>query len=87
MAGLTISDTKSAIEMKGIEIVGVLCHEEGRRPDPRKVVKILDWPTPRDMREVRGFIGIVAYYRIFIFQFSIMAALIFSLFRKGKKFE
>ena len=87
MAGLTISGTKSAIGMKGIEIVGFLCDEEGRRPDPRKVAKILDWPTPRDRREARGFVGIVVYYRIFIFQFSIIAAPIFSLFRKGKKFE
>ena len=87
MAGLTISGTKSAIGMKGIEIVGFLCDEEGRKPDPRKVAKILDWPTPRNTREARGFVGVVVYYRIFIFQFSIVAAPIFSLFRKGKKFE
>ena len=53
MAGLTISGTKSAIGMKGIEIVGFLCNEEGRKPDPRKVVKILDWPTAR-CPEIRG---------------------------------
>ena len=56
MAGLTILGTKSAIGMKGIEIVGFLCDEEGRRPNPRKV---------GNMREARGFIGIVVYYRIF----------------------
>ena len=83
MAGLTISGTKSAIGMKGIEIVGFLCDEEGRRPDPRKVAKILGWPTPRDTREARGFVGIVVYYRIFIFQFSIIAAPIVSLFWIG----
>ena len=48
MAGLTISGTKSAIGMKGIEIVRFLCDEEGRRLNPRKVKNILDWPTPRN---------------------------------------
>src|SRR5437667_1733336 len=87
MAGLTISGIKSAIEMKGIQIVRFLCDEEGQRLDLRKVGNILDWPTPRNTREARGFIVIVVYYRIFIFQFSIIAAPIFSLFQKGKRFE
>ena len=86
MAGLTISGTKSAIGMKGIEIVGFLCDEEGRKPDPRRVAKILDWPTPKNTKDARGFVGIVVYYRIFIFQFSIIAAPIFALFRKEKRF-
>jgi Reverse transcriptase (RNA-dependent DNA polymerase) len=46
MAGLTISGTKSAIGMSGIAIVGFLCDEHGRRPDPKKVAKILLWPIP-----------------------------------------
>ena len=66
MAGLTILGKKSAIGMKGIEIVGFLCDEDGRRPDSRKVEKILMWPAPRYFKAARGFVGIVVYYRIFI---------------------
>ena len=87
MAGLTISGAKSSIGMRGIEIVGFLCDEEGRRPDPKKVEKILGWPIPRNTREARGFIGIAVYYRMFICGFSIIAAPIFVLFRKGRRFE
>ena len=58
---------KSAIGMKGIEIVRFLCDEEGRKPDPRKVAKILNWPTPKNTKDARGFVGIVVYSRIFIF--------------------
>jgi len=87
MAALTISRTMSAIGMRGIEIIGFLCDEEGRRPDPRKVEKILMWPTPRNVKEARGFIGISMYYRMFIVRFSIIAAPIFQLFRKGKRYE
>jgi len=87
MAGMTISGTKSAIGMKGIEIVRFLCDENGRRPVPERVNVILAWPIPRSTRDARGFIGFVVYYRIFIFRFSIIAAPIFGLFRKGVKFE
>ena len=58
----------------------------GGDPDPKKVESILAWPTPRNTKEARGCIGIAMYYRIFIFCFSIIAAPIFGLFRKGVKF-
>ena len=86
MARLTISATKSVIGMKGIEIVRFLCDEEGWRSDPERVRIIVVWLIPRSTREARGFVGFVVYYRIFIFRFSIIAAPIFELFRKGVKF-
>ena len=86
IAGLTISGTKSVIGMSGIEIVGFLCDQDGRRPEPRKVQRILDWPVPGSTRDARAFIGVIVYYRIFILDFAIVAAPIFALFRKGKRF-
>ena len=67
MTRLTISGTKLAVRMKGIKSIGFLCDKEGRQPYLKKVAKILDWLAPRDMREVRearGFVGIVVYYHI-----------------------
>ena len=83
-ASLTISGEKSAIGMKGVEIVGFLCDKDGRRPEPKKVQCILDWPTPRSVHDARVFIGLAVYYRIFVFGFSVIAAPIFALFRQGK---
>jgi hypothetical protein len=50
------------------------------------VQKILDWPTPRSVKDARGFIGICVYYRIFIVGFSVIAAPIMELFRKTAVF-
>ena len=86
VAGLTISGTKSAIGMSGVEIVGFLCDQDGRRPEPRKIQRILDWPVSLYLKDARGFIDIIVYYRIFILDFAIIAAPIFALFRKGKLF-
>jgi len=41
-AGLTISGVKSAIAMKGIEIVRFLCDQEGRWPIPERVRIIVE---------------------------------------------
>src|SRR5271169_1991457 len=86
-AGLTISGTKCAIGMPGINIVGFLCDNNGRRPEEKKIQKIVDWPTPKSLTDARAFIGIVVYYRIFILCFAIVASPIFALFRKGIQFN
>jgi hypothetical protein len=72
--------------MPAITIVGMLCTADGRQPAQKKVQKILDWPTPRSVREARGFIGICVYYRIFVRGFSVIAAPILELFRKSVPF-
>ena len=87
VAGLTISGTKCAIGVPGITIVGMVCDYDGRHPEQKKVRKIVDWPTPRSIRDARGFIGIVVYYRMFIREFAVTAAPIFELFRKGARFS
>jgi len=87
VAGLTISGKKSMIGMSGIALVGFLCDADGRRPDPEKTKKILDWPIPRNTKEARGFIGLAVYYRMFIKGFSLIAIPIFNLFRKGQRFQ
>jgi len=85
-AGLTISGSKSAIGICGINIVGFMCDYNGRWPEYKKVQKIMDWPIPRSVKDARAFVGIVVYYRIFIVGFAIIAAPIFELFRKGIRF-
>jgi hypothetical protein len=85
-SGLTVSGKKLTLGMPGIVIVGLVCDAEGRHPEPKKVQKIVDWPTPQNVRDARGFVGICVYYRIFIEGFSTIAAPIFALFRKGASF-
>jgi len=82
-----ISGTKSCIGMPGIMIVGMVCDAEGRHPEQKKVQKIVDWPTSQNVKEARRFVSITVYYRIFILNFSLIAALIFKLFSKNVRFK
>jgi hypothetical protein len=44
---------------------------EGRvEMDPAKVRAVAEWPTPKNLRELRGFIGFANFYRRFIKDFS-----------------
>ena len=45
----------------------------------------MEWVAPRNVNEVRYFMGLVGYYRRFIKNFSQISYPITSLQRKGKK--
>ena len=38
--------------------------------DPSKVDVIVNWPNPTNVTEVRSFLGVVRYWRVFIANFS-----------------
>ena len=57
--------------------------EEGIRVDPTKVEAIVNWKPPRNVTEVRSFLGLAGYYRRFVRGFSIIASSLTKLLRKG----
>jgi hypothetical protein len=61
--------------------------EEGITVDPEKIEVIIGWSVPKNVTELRSFIGLAGYYRIFIEEFSKIAHPITSLQKKGVKFQ
>lgn len=55
--------------------------------DPKKIESIRGWTTPMNVLEVRCFMRLVGYYRIFIVGFSKIVHSITSFQKKGIKFE
>ena len=72
--------------MPGIKIVDFICDEHGRHPDSSKIVKIIKWPPPVNATEARVFIRVCVYYQIRVKDFTIVAAPIFTLFKKNHRF-
>ena len=54
--------------------------------DPEKIEAIMNWPTLRNVTDVRSFMGLAGYYKRFIEGFYKVANPINSLQRKGIKF-
>ena len=70
--------------------VSFLCHivsVEGIRVDHAKIEAIVNWKPPRNVTEVRSFLGLAGYYRRFVKGVSFIAFSLTKLLLKGVKFE
>eukprot|EP00253_Pinus_taeda_P016502 PITA_16502 len=70
-----------------IQCLGHVISKEGIAVDPEKIKAIMDWPIPKDVTDVRSFMGLAGYYRRFVVGFSKVAFPITSLEKKGKLFH
>jgi hypothetical protein len=52
--------------------------------DPLKVKGVMDWPTPNTVKELRGFLRFLNFYRRFIKDFSIIARPLHALTGKDQ---
>ena len=82
-AGLTVSGKKFAACVPELEIVGHVVGYHGRTISEKKRNKILTWPVPKDSTEVRGFLGVCVYVRMFIEGFSEVSSPLRKLTRKN----
>jgi hypothetical protein len=67
--------------------LGHIISRDGIAVDPQKIEAIREWSAPKNVTEVRSFMGFVGYYRRFIKGFSKISHPITSLQRKGVKFQ
>ena len=67
--------------------MGHIISYEGISVDPEKIEAIMNWPTPRNVIDVRSFMGLAGYYKIIIEGFSKVAHAITSLKKKGINLE
>ena len=60
---------------------------EGIRVNPTKIEAVVNWKPPRNVTEVRSFLGLAGYYRRFVRGLSVIASPLIKLLSKGIKFE
>ena len=73
--------------LKEVSFIGHIVFAEGIRVNPAKIEAVVSWKLPRNVTEVRSFLGLVGYYRRFVKGFSVIASLLTKLLRKRVKFE
>ena len=69
-----------------IQYLGHVIPKDGIAVDPQKIKAISDLPIPKDVANIRSFMGLTGYYRRFIEGLSRISYPITSLQRKGVKF-
>ena len=58
-----------------------------RKKDPKKIEVVVEWKPPRNVTEVRSFLGLADYYRRFVKGFPMTAAPMTKFLQKNVKFE
>lgn len=86
-AGLTINMSKSKFCYREVKYLGYIVGGGKLSTDPEKVEAITKITAPKNVKDVRRFLGTVGWYRRFIPDFSTLTAPITDCLRKSKKFE
>lgn len=84
---LKLKPSKCAFLRRSVEFLGFSISADGIKTDNRKIQAIIDWPIPKKLREVRGFLGLCGYYRKFVDNFSDIAAPLHALTKKNVQFS
>ncbi|XP_076057418.1 uncharacterized protein LOC143034959 [Oratosquilla oratoria] len=86
-ANLVLNLSKCDFVKAKVRYLGYVVGQGEVAPPHAKVEAILNIVTPKSKREVRCFLGTIAYYRMFIYNFSALVAPLTDLLKKGTKFQ
>jgi hypothetical protein len=73
--------------LKQVAFLGHIISEGGISMDPSKVQDVLSWNAPTSVGDIRSFLVLAGYYRMFIEGFSKISKLMTELLEKDKKFK
>jgi hypothetical protein len=73
--------------MDQVSFLGYLVTPQGIEVDHAKVEAIHGWPIPKNLSQVRRFLGLAGFYRRFVKDFSTIAAPLNELTKKGEPFS
>ena len=86
-AGLKLKADKCYLFQEQVRFLGHAVSKNGIGPDPEKVQAIHEWPSPRNVTDVRAFVGLCSYYRRYIRGFNKKARPLFKLQEAGEVFQ
>ena len=73
-AGLKLHGTKCSLFQRRVSFLGHVLSGDGIEVQAEKVKAVRDWPVPKNISELRSYLGMVSYYRKFIPGFANIAA-------------
>ena len=86
-ANLKLNAKKCLLFQEEVSYLGHRVSRNGIQTDPSKTESVNQWPVPRDVAEVRSFLGFCSYYRRFVKSCAQIAFPLNQLLTKGVPFE
>lgn len=78
---------KCVLYTNHVVFLGFVISSQGVQVDQEKVKAIQEWPTPKNVNEVRSFHGLASFYRRFVKDFSTLAAPLNEVIKKNVGFK
>ena len=84
---LYVKLSKCLFAQPDVEFLGHIISQKGVGTDPKKTDSISKWPLPKNISELRSFLGLANYYHRFIKDFAKIAAPLNDLLKKDVTYE
>jgi len=84
---LYVKPEKCKWKVREVEFLGVVIGPEGIKMEKVKVREVLEWPTPKCVKDVQNFLGLVNYYCRFIQGFASIVRPLYDMVKKDRKWK
>ena len=78
---------KCALYQKKVTFLGHVISPDGVEMEYDKIAAISTWPTPKNLTELRGFLGLASFYHRHCQSFSKLAVPLTDMLKKDRLFE
>jgi len=82
---LYVKPEKCAWKVQKVNFLGVVMGQGKIKMKEDKVARVLNWPVPKMVRDIRKFLGLANYYRQFVKDFVRLARPLNNLIRKDER--
>jgi len=84
---LYVKPEKCRWKVREVGFLGVVIGLEGIKMEKKKVKGVLEWPTPKSVKEVQKFLGLANHYHRFIEGFASIARPLHDMVKKNKRWD
>ena len=82
-----MSNWKCEWKVREVGFLRVVMGPDGIKMEKEKVHRVLEWPTPKCIKDIQKFLGLANYYRWFLKDFAKIARPMHKLVRKEEKWN